>query len=77
MKPKKLAGGIWYFEDKYKELNNSRFRYYQAIRDYCLYEEKPYILMLYQEVVAQFGFITLFGQIFPLGALFSMVANQV
>ena len=61
LKPIALGGGIWYFEDKYKELKNSRFRYYQALRDYCRYQEKPNILMLYQEVVAQFGFVTLFG----------------
>lgn len=42
-----------------------------------MYSEKPKIIMLYQEVVAQFGFVTLFGQIFPLGAMFSMLANYV
>ena len=75
--PKILSDGLWLYEDKYRELPNSRFRYYQAIRDYCFVREVPDILLLYQEVVAQFGFIVLFGQIFPLGAAFSMIANHV
>jgi hypothetical protein len=42
-----LAGGLWLYEDKYRELPNSRYRYYQAVRDYCYFSEKPNVLLLY------------------------------
>ena len=50
---------------------------YQALRDYCLFSEAPSILENYMELVIQFGYIILFGQIFPLGALFSYFSNEI
>jgi hypothetical protein len=52
-------------------------RHYQALRDYSLFAYQASVLENYMELVIQFGYVILFGQIFPLGALFSMASNEI
>ena len=55
----------------------SRRRFYQSIRDFSLFRETPIVLENYMELVVQFGYVVLFGQLFPLGSLFSIFANRI
>jgi hypothetical protein len=50
---------------------------YQALRDFSLYRKESHVHEDYMELVTQFGYVILFGQIFPLAALFSVLTNQI
>jgi hypothetical protein len=39
--------------------------------------EKPNILDQYMELVIQFGYVVLFSEVFPLGALMSFISNAI
>jgi hypothetical protein len=52
-------------------------RKYQALRATLLIKEAPDILGNYMELVVQFGYIILFGTVFPLGAAVSYISNHV
>lgn len=52
-------------------------RKYQALRATLLISEVPDILGNYMELVVQFGYIILFGTVFPLGAAVSYLSNHV
>ena len=54
-----------------------RRREYQALRDFCSYKIPVSIQENYMELVVQFGYVILFGQIFPLAALVSMFSNHL
>lgn len=55
----------------------ARRRLYQGIRDYFLMENDFNIMESYMELVIQYGYVIMFGQIFPLAALLSMISNHV
>ena len=40
-------------------------------------DDKPNILLFYEELVKQFGYIVLFSGIFPLAALLSFISNSI
>lgn len=48
---------------------------FQVDRDLLMMNDPPNILLLYQDLVKQFGYIVLFSNVFPLAALFSFVSN--
>lgn len=52
-------------------------RHYQCKKNDLLYNEKPNIIGEYMELVAQFGFISLFSEIFPPASLFSFICNFI
>lgn len=52
-------------------------REYQAIRDLALAPGGAGVIDCYMELVAQFGFIVLFSEIFPPAALFSLICNNI
>jgi len=54
-----------------------RRREYQALRDFCSYKTPVNVQENYMELVVQFGYVILFGQIFPLAGLFSMFSNHL
>lgn len=56
---------------------NPSIREYQAIRDLTLAPGGAGVLDCYMELVAQFGFIVLFSEIFPPAALFSLLSNNI
>ena len=39
--------------------------------------DNPDVLLFYEELVKQFGYIVLFSGVFPLAALFSLVSNGI
>ena len=39
--------------------------------------EKPNILDAYMELIIQFGYVVLFSEVFPLGALMSFISNGI
>lgn len=47
------------------------------MRDNTLYDEKANIIGDYMELVAQYGFITLFSEIFPPASLCSFICNYI
>ena len=57
--------------------SNISIRKYQAISSNLLNGDKPNILEAYMELVIQFGYIILFAEIFPLGALMSLISNLI
>ena len=65
------------------ELENSlenqmaRRRMFQGVRDFFLMENDINIMENYMELVIQYVYVIMFGQIFPLAALFSMISNHV
>lgn len=42
-----------------------------------MFSDKPNILLFYEELVKQFGYIVLFSGIFPLAALLSIISNGI
>jgi hypothetical protein len=50
---------------------------FQGVRDFFLMENDINIMENYMELVIQYGYVIMFGQIFPLAALFSMISNHV
>lgn len=52
-------------------------RKYQTLKNNLLYNEKANIIGDYMELVAQFGFICLFSEIFPPAALCSFICNYI
>lgn len=52
-------------------------RKYQTFKNNLLYNEKANIIGDYMELVAQFGFITLFSEIFPPASLCSFICNYI
>jgi len=52
-------------------------RKYQAISSNLLSGDKPNILEAYMELVVSFGYIVLFAEVFPLGALMSLISNLI
>ena len=57
-----------------KESENPSIREYQAIRDFTLAPGGAGVIDCYMELVAQFGFIVLFSEIFPPATLFPLFA---
>lgn len=39
--------------------------------------DKPNVLLFYEELVKQFGYIVIFSGIFPLAALLSIISNGI
>ena len=52
-------------------------RLYQARRDLLLDASGAGVIDCYMELVVQFGFITLFSEVFPLAAMFSLFSNNI
>ena len=52
-------------------------RQFQAERSNILMAEKPNILDAYMELIIQFGYVVLFSEVFPLGALMSFISNGI
>lgn len=52
-------------------------RRYQAMKNDALYNEKANIIGDYMELIAQFGFIALFSEVFPPASLCSFVCNFI
>lgn len=50
---------------------------YQVNRDLKMMSDNPNILLFYEELVKQFGYIVIFSGIFPLAALLSIISNQI
>ena len=50
---------------------------YQVHRDLKMFSSKPNILLFYEELVKQFGYIVLFSGIFPLASLLSIISNGI
>ena len=55
----------------------SRRRFYQSIRDFAFYDVYTPELDNYMELVTQYGYLVLFGQLFPLAAIFSILSNRI
>ena len=52
-------------------------RRYQCLKNDVLYNEKANIIGDYMELVAQFGFISLFSEVFPPASFFSFICNFI
>lgn len=52
-------------------------RRYQTLKNDMLYDEKANIIGDYMELIAQFGFICLFSEVFPPASLASFVCNFI
>lgn len=50
---------------------------YQVKRDLAMMSDPPNILLFYEELVKQFGYIVLFSAIFPLASLMSYISNGI
>ena len=50
---------------------------YQVNRDIKMMSDNPNILLFYEELVKQFGYIVIFSGIFPLAALLSIISNHI
>lgn len=50
---------------------------YQVNRDLAMMSDPPNILLFYEELVKQFGYIVLFSNVFPLASLMSYISNGV
>ena len=50
---------------------------FQVYRDLSMMSDKPNILLYYEELVKQFGYIILFSGVFPLAALLSIISNGI
>ena len=50
---------------------------YQVFRDLAMMSDPPNILLFYEELVKQFGYIVLFSGVFPLASLMSYVSNGI
>ena len=50
---------------------------YQVRRDMSMMSDSPNILMFYEELVKQFGYIMLFSSVFPLASAMSFISNGV
>ena len=61
---------------KGEEISSMR-KHFQALRDYSLFSKGATVLDNYMELVSQFGYVVLFAQIFPLGALASYGSNEI
>ena len=48
---------------------------YQVHRDLKMFSDKPNILLFYEELVKQFGYIVIFSGIFPIAAFLSLISN--
>jgi hypothetical protein len=57
--------------------DEQNIRKYQTFKNDMLYNEKANIIGDYMELVAQFGFITLFSEIFPPASLCSFICNYI
>mmetsp|Transcript_5830 Transcript_5830/g.9966 ORF Transcript_5830/g.9966 Transcript_5830/m.9966 type:complete len:118 (-) Transcript_5830:655-1008(-) len=71
----KINQKVSYFKTESEEESVGMRRQFQAVRDYILSPVQPKILENYMELVVQFGYVILFGQIFPLAPFFSMISN--
>ena len=72
----KSDNGVWNYVKKDQAISVMK-RHYQALRDYCLFSKTESVMENYMELVIQFGYVILFGQIFPLGAFFSYFSNEI
>ena len=50
---------------------------YQVLRDLYLMSDPPNILLFYEELVKQYGYILLFSQVFPVAAIMSFISNAI
>ena len=50
---------------------------YQVKRDLAMFSDPPNILLYYEELVKQFGYIVLFSNVFPLASLMSFISNGI
>ena len=46
-------------------------------RDLCMMSDNPKVLLYYEELTKQFGYIVLFSGIFPLAACLSIISNGI
>lgn len=49
----------------------------QVKRELALQNDKPVILLLYEKLVKQFGYIVLFSYVFPIAGVMSYLANKI
>ena len=54
-----------------------KIREYQARRNLLLDAGGANVIDCYMELIVQFGFITLFSEVFPLAAMFSLLSNNI
>lgn len=47
------------------------------MRDLAMMSDPPNILLFYEELVKQFGYIVLFSGIFPLASFMSYISNGI
>lgn len=65
-------------EDSAKNVKPSQsFLQYQVFRDLAMVSDPPDILLYYEELIKQFGYIVLFSGIFPLASLMSYLSNGI
>ena len=64
-------------DDSSSGRGSKSIRQFQAERSNILMAEKPNVLDQYMELVIQFGYIVLFSEVFPLGALMSLISNAI
>lgn len=50
---------------------------FQVFRDLAMMSDPPNILLYYEELIKQFGYIVLFSSVFPLAAFMSYVSNSI
>lgn len=50
---------------------------YQVKRDLAMVEDKPNILLLYERLVKQFGYVILFSFVFPVAGITSYFSNSI
>jgi hypothetical protein len=60
-----------------EEDEQAKIREYQAKKDYMLDAGGADVIDCYMELIVQFGFITLFSEVFPLAAMFSLLSNNI
>jgi len=72
----KIDGGLGKIDVENEEEDLS-IRRFQALRSLTLSDEMPNILEQYMELVIQFGYIVLFAEVFPLGAVMSLISNYI
>ena len=73
----KIDGGLGKIDVENEEEEDLSIRRFQALRSLTLSDEMPNILEQYMELVIQFGYIVLFAEVFPLGAVMSLISNYI
>lgn len=50
---------------------------YQVFRDLAMLSDPPNILLFYEELIKQFGYVVLFSSVFPMASLMSYISNNI